>query len=265
MFPSADSLFPLGLTLKRDENDGVMQAVSDYRYVGSELALAGAAVRWKTYWSGEISRFIRGDVLEVGAGIGSNTRFLRGFASGRWVCLEPDSEQAGQLKRKLNESPGTSGCEIVCGMLNDIPEGIRFDTIVYIDVLEHIEDDSGELRLAEKRLRPGGRVVVLSPAYQFLYTHFDAAIGHYRRCSRSALRKLTPASLQLEALFNLDTCGIAASAMNKLILRQALPTEAQLQMWDRWIVPASRLLDPLVIRTIGKSVVAVWRKPLPAD
>lgn len=106
---------------------------------------------------------------------------------------------------------------------------------------------------------------MLSPAYQFLYTHFDAAIGHYRRYSRSALRKLTPEGLRLEVLFNLDTCGIAASAMNKLILRQALPTEAQLQMWDRWIVPASRLLDPMVMRRIGKSVVAVWRKPLLAD
>lgn len=242
-----------------------MQTVSEYRYVGSELVLAGAAVRWKTYWSGAISSFIRGDVLEVGAGIGSNTSFLRGYTSGHWTCLEPDSEQAGQLRKKLKESPGTCGCEVVCGMLQDLAEGSLFDTIVYIDVLEHIEDDAGELRLAEKRLRPGGRVVVLSPAYQFLYTHFDAAIGHYRRYSRSALRKLTPEGLQLEALFNLDTCGIAASAMNKLILRQALPTEAQLQMWDRWIVPASQLLDPVVMRAIGKSVVAVWRKPVPAD
>lgn len=242
-----------------------MQAVSEYRYEGTELVLAAAAVRWKTYWSRQIRPYISGDVLEVGAGIGSNTRFLRKFASGRWVCLEPDPDQAGQLRRKLKEAPGTCACEVICGMLEDLPEFSRFDTIVYIDVLEHIENDAGELKLAEQRLHPGGRVVVLSPAYQFLYTVFDAAIGHFRRYSRSALRDLTPAGLELEALFNLDSCGIAASAMNKLLLRQALPTESQLLMWDKWIVPASRLLDPLVLHSIGKSVVSVWRKPLSAD
>ncbi len=113
-----------------------------------------------------------------------------------------------------------------------------FDTIVYIDVLEHIEDDAGELKLAARRLRRGGRIVVLSPAHQFLYTPFDAAIGHFRRYNRSSLRKISPPGLELEKLFYLDAFGIAASAMNRLLLRQSMPTKAQIETWDKWIVPS---------------------------
>lgn len=238
---------------------------NEFRYVGSELDLAAAALNWKVYWSEQIAPYLQGDVLEVGAGIGSNTRFLRTRVRGRWVCLEPDASLLARLRNSMKETEGCEGCESICGTLSSLAKNETFDTLVYIDVLEHIEHDAEELKSAASRLRAGGRIVVLAPAYQCLYTHFDAAIGHFRRYNRSSLRRLTPEDLRLEALFNLDTCGIAASAMNRLMLRQALPTEAQLRMWDKFLVPASRVIDAIVMHTLGKSIIAVWRKPLDAD
>ena len=70
--------------------------MSEFKYVGSELDLFAAALNWKTYWSRQIRPFLKGDILEVGAGIGSNTRFLDPGNAGRWVCLEPDPELDGQ-------------------------------------------------------------------------------------------------------------------------------------------------------------------------
>jgi hypothetical protein len=68
--------------------------------------------------------------------------------------------------------------------------------------------------------------------------------------------------MELEAMFYLDACGILASAANQLLLRQSMPTAAQLGVWDKWIVPASRVLDPILVGSLGKSIIGVWRKPL---
>jgi SAM-dependent methyltransferase len=238
-----------------------MEATNEFHYVGSELDLFAAALRWKSYWSRRIKPYVQGDVLEVGAGIGSNTGFLSGLASGRWVCLEPDLGLSDQLGANLKQAGRKPEHESVCGTLQDLAEGESFDTIVYIDVLEHIENDAGELIAAAERLRPGGRVVVLSPAHQFLYTPFDAAIGHFRRYNRSSLSEISPPALRLETIFYLDACGIAASAMNRLMLRQSMPTKSQIAVWDKWIIPASRMIDPVLMYSVGKSIVGVWHRP----
>jgi hypothetical protein len=119
---------------------------------------------------------------------------------------------------------------------------------------------TAELQRAAHRLRPGGRVIILSPAHQWLFTPFDSSIGHFRRYNRSSLSKASPPGLQLESIFYLDSCGIVASAANQLLLRQSMPTKAQIGVWDKFIVPISRLVDPLLMYSLGKSIVGVWRK-----
>jgi SAM-dependent methyltransferase len=232
----------------------------EFRYVGSELDIFAEALNWKAYWSGRIARYIRGEVLEVGAGIGANTPFMTSPAVTRWVCLEPDRELTDRLSRNIGASSNGVPHEVVCATLESMEEDQRFDAILYIDVLEHIEDDAGELARAGRHLQPGGRVVVLSPAHPWLFTPFDAAIGHFRRYNKRSLRRLTPADLQLESLFYLDCCGIAASAANRLLLSQAMPTLDQIRLWDRRIIPLSRHFDPLLGYSVGKSIVGVWRK-----
>lgn len=230
-------------------------AMSEFEYVGSELDLFAAVRNWKEYWSATVRPFVTGDVLEVGAGLGSNTRYLDRGPRGRWVCLEPDGKLVAQMEKNL-----AGRYESICGTLATLDPAEKFDTLVYIDVLEHIEDDRGELEAASSRLKPGGRVIVLSPAHQRLFTPFDAAIGHYRRYSRQMLRDITPASLQIEKLIYLDCVGMMASTANLLLLRQSMPTRGQLQVWDRWMVPVSRVLDGMLMHGVGKSVVGVWRK-----
>jgi SAM-dependent methyltransferase len=176
------------------------------------------------------------------------------------VCLEPDPGLIGQLAGKPGEPQPRRARETVCGTLESLA-GQQFDTIVYIDVLEHILDDREELRHAASHLRPGGRLVVLSPAHQRLFSPFDAAIGHFRRYDRPMLRTIAPASLQLERMRYLDCAGLLLSAANMLLLRQSMPTKAQLGFWDRWIVPVSRVLDKLLLYSAGKTIVAVWRRP----
>lgn len=228
------------------------------RYTGSELELFRNAINWKRYYARCLSRFVSGDVLEVGAGLGGTTPALSNANVRTWLCLEPDAKMLGPLKQAINALG--KAYEASTGTIDDLGQR-QFDSILYIDVLEHIQDDALELKKAAARLRAGGHLVVLSPAHQWLFTEFDRALGHYRRYSRKELAALGPNELSLKEAFYLDSVGVVASLANRVLLKQALPTETQIQFWDKTLVPLSRVLDPCFARKLGKSVVAVWTKP----
>ena len=227
----------------------------EFRYVGSELELFKKARNWKAYWRARIAEFVRGDVLEVGAGIGANTLTLSSLMYDRWTCLEPDAVLAARI-----ELPPGGRHETTVGTIADLNPDAKFNAILYIDVLEHIEDDRAEMDRAAGRLKPGGALIVMSPAHPFLFTPFDAAIGHFRRYTRASLQQVAPATLRVEKLVYLDAAGMLASAGNRMLLRSAMPTERQILIWDRLLVPVSRVIDRLFVGRLGKNVLGVWRK-----
>ena len=103
-------------------------------------------------------------------------------------------------------------------------------------------------------------MIVLAPAHQWLFTPFDKAVGHFRRYSKATLAAAAPPELRREKLIYLDSVGLAASLANRLLLKQAMPTHAQIQTWDRLMIPLSRVFDPLLGHRAGKSVLGIWRK-----
>jgi SAM-dependent methyltransferase len=227
-------------------------------YVGSELEIFQHATRWKAYFARTLQPFIVGDVLEVGAGLGATSRFLCDGRQRSWTCLEPDQALLGQLEASLRTHPLPSPGRALLGTLATLPAEEHFDTILYVDVLEHIEDDRRELERSAARLRPGGHVIVLAPAHQSLYSPFDKAIGHFRRYSKTSLLAAAPPELTSVESYYLDAAGMAASLANRLLLRASIPTHGQIRFWDRVLVPVSRVLDPVLAHTVGKSVVAIW-------
>lgn len=230
-------------------------------YEGGELDLFLAARNWKAYWSGRIAPHIGPRVIEVGAGFGANTPYLFGESRARWVCLEPDAALVARIPAQLQGYAWAGTVETRAGTLQDLPAGEQFDTLLYIDVLEHIEDDRAEMRAAFTHLAPGGKIVVLSPAHPGLFTEFDRAIGHFRRYTKATLRDCTPPGARLAELYYLDAAGLLASSANRLLLHQKMPSAAQIAVWDRWLVTTSRWLDPLLGFSLGKTVVGVWTKP----
>jgi len=230
-------------------------------YAGEELELFSHAIRWKRYWSSQLAPFFGANVLEVGAGIGTNTLLLASNRQKRWVGLEPDPRLAQNLKSKvktLGSRPAV--LDVIIGDIRSLAPESRFDTIVYIDVLEHIESDHEELEGAFRLLSPGGYLIVLSPAHQFLYTIFDYGLGHFRRYSRQTLRAVGPRQYAPQRVFYLDSVGFCASLANRLLLKQKLPTIRQIKFWDRYFVQSSLILDPLLGFNIGRTVVGIWRK-----
>jgi len=233
---------------------------SERQYEGQELELFAHARNWKSYWADQIRPHLGRTVLDVGAGLGANTTYLLGSSQESWLCVEPDPALVAQIPGQLANHPRREVVQTITGTLQDVKPETLFDTILYIDVLEHIEDDHGEMQAAFAHLQPGGKLIVLSPAHPSLYTPFDQAIGHFRRYTRQTLRACTPDGAKLVSLFALDSVGLLASVANRLLLHQSMPSLKQIELWDRRMVPVSRWTDPLIGYAIGKSLVAVWQK-----
>ena len=239
---------------------GFMASAHEHPYLGGELDLFALATNWKRYIKMEVSSYTTGDVLEVGAGIGATTEALHDGTARRWVCLEPDQALALRLRARLASCVDGSTTDVVVGSLRTFSDDPSFDCILYIDVLEHIEDDRAQIEAAAQLVRRSGHIVILAPAHHWLFSEFDRSIGHLRRYNRALLRSMIPAGWVEEKLVYMDSVGVLLSLGNVLGLRQSMPTRSQIILWDRVCVPASRLIDRWFHGTVGKSVLAVWRK-----
>lgn len=232
------------------------------KYIGNELELFSNAVNWKAYFSRHFARYINGDVLEAGAGIGETTAHLmRGLDTIRsWTCLEPDQGLAEEIFRKKTSGLLPDTCKVIIATTEELTPAPSFDSILYIDVIEHIKDDKSELERAAALLKPNGYLNILVPAHQFLFSPFDAAIGHYRRYDKKRLKEAVPATMKNIQLKYLDTAGVMTSLANKILLRKSHPTIGQVKFWDNLIIPVSRLADPLFGFKVGKTLIGTWQK-----
>lgn len=229
-------------------------------YIGNELELFKHAHNWKKYYAKFFKHLLKGDVLEVGAGIGETTHFLCDGTQKSWVCIEPDNELTKEILLKKDQGYLPSFIEVKTSTLEGIEPGRKFDAIIYIDVIEHIEYDAQELQKAGTYLKPGGHLIILVPAHNFLFSKFDKSIGHFRRYNKRMLVEAVPKELKKIDLRYLDAVGLSASLANKWFLKQDYPELKQVKFWDNYLVPASKIMDSLTFFSLGKTVVGIWQK-----
>ena len=235
-----------------------MSVSKEYSYVGEELEVAKEANNWKKYFSSEIANYITGDILEVGAGIGSNTNELmsKAKAINSWTLIEPDTE----FYKIVQSKDFHHSCEIINGYIDNAQDQ-KYDCILYIDVLEHISNTDDEIKAIIQKLKPGGYLIILVPAYQSLYTEFDKAIGHVKRYNKKQLQKEINNHLEITKLFYLDSVGVCASIVNKVCLKKSNLSKKNISFWDKILVPISRVTDKLTFNLFGKSLVGIYKKP----
>lgn len=230
-------------------------------YIGNELELFSYATNWKAYFNSQINEYVNGDVLEVGSGLGETTKVLFSNSVASWSCIEPDEKMA-QISRTnewfiMRNNKISIKTVSTSDLINDQS---RYDCILYIDVLEHIQNDTEEFQRAITLLRPAGKIIILSPAHNFLYSQFDKALGHYRRYNKKMFHKITTKEVTLEKVFYLDSIGFFLSLANKIFLKQKNPTKNQILFWDKIIIPLSIFFDKILLNLFGKTVIGIWKK-----
>jgi len=237
---------------------------NEQSYEGTELELFKKAENWKGYLAHAMRPYLKGKVLEVGAGIGATTKAicsdLRLNQVLSWLCLDLDPKQMATIQQDIDQGKLPPYCTAQAGTLDGLVDDPMFDAILYIDVLEHIQDDRAQLVSAAAHLSRGGKLIVLAPAHGWLFTEFDRVVGHFRRYTSGSLVSLKPPDTNLVSCRYYDSVGMTASLANRLLLRQSVPTQAQISVWDRFMVPISRRIDPLFGHRIGKSILGVWEK-----
>jgi SAM-dependent methyltransferase len=236
-----------------------------------DLERLGTAEHFFGWALEEFRPFLHGRVLEVGAGMGTITRRLVELDPELTiVALEPAANVFGDLASFAALTPRVTAArqtlaEYLAG------DGERFDAVVYLNVLEHVEDDAAELRLAATALRPGGALLLFGPALEWLYSELDYNAGHYRRYSVGRLRRLArEAGFEVLSLRYFDVVGVLPYFVAYRLLRRPAISGSTLWGYDRLLVPLSRRLQRAVSRPpLGKNVVLVARaggpRPAPID
>lgn len=202
-----------------------------------------------------ITKYIKGDIIEVGAGCGSFTRSYFHSQIKKLVLTETDKKNISELKEKFRNYINVKVLNLV---IDNIDE--KFDTILYFHVLEHIDEDIKELENAKKRLNSGGHLIIMAPAHQNIYGNLDKAVGHFRRYEKEFFTK-DLIGLQLINFKYLDSMGYILYFLNKIFFKkEKFPSKIKIFLWDKLFTPLSIIIDFLLNYRFGKCIVAVYRK-----
>lgn len=226
----------------------------------TRLETLSAADRFNDEVWKKVGEFVTGDILEVGIGIGIFTDKL--LTKGKVFGVDIVPEFVDAARKRHGSRPDLE--YLVADMGAGIPgilAGRTFDTIVCMNVLEHIEDDRTTLTNFLKLLRPGGKLVLVVPAHRWLFNPLDSNDGHFRRYEKTELHdKLVSSGFSVvrEGTFNLF--GIAGWFLNGTILRRKdLPT-GQMGLFNA-VAPLLFWLENLTGPPVGLSLLAVGAKP----
>lgn len=231
-------------------------ATGDATY-SSAIRDASNYTRWiLSAFDGKIGR----QVLEVGIGHGGHADHLPPGVE--YVGLDIDE---GSVEAARSQHPERS---YVCADVLDpaLPELVAarvFDTVLCVNVLEHVDRDADAVANLLTVLAPGGRLLIFVPAFQALYSDLDRMAGHVRRYTTGALAALVPPGAVIEMNEYFNPIGGLGWWANKFLPHRTLNDGAvngQVKLFDRYILPLSRAVNPITRSFFGQSIVCVVRK-----
>ncbi len=202
-----------------------------------------------------MKKYIKGDILEIGAGCGSFTRNYVRPDHKNITLTELDNINIQELNQKFKNF---KNIKVLDKTINKIKN--EFDVILYLHVLEHIKNDENEIKEATKRLKKGGHLLIMVPAHQKIYGNLDRAVGHYRRYEREFFKEEL-LDLKRVKLLSLDIIGYLLYFLNKIFFKKEIfPSNLKIFIWDKICTPLSIIADRLTNYKYGKCIIAIYKK-----
>ena len=232
-----------------------MDTKKDINYDGWELPLFDLSKNFRKYQFDLIKEFVSGNIAEIGPG---NGIFLKLYLDhcDKLDLFEPDKNLYSKLNDKFSNYKKITVINDELNTSSNI-----YDVILYLDVLEHIEDYEKEILKAHNALKKGGYLLINVPAFQFLYSDFDKDVGHFRRYSKKDITNLcSNYNLEINKLKYYDSIGFFLSFLSKMTRSNYKKNfEKKIKIWDS-LIPFSRILDKIFISYFGKSLLIVIKK-----
>ncbi len=222
-----------------------------------EFAALNEARNYRQALIREFGPSLRGDVIEIGAGIGQITGLLRRLPQiSRLLSIEPDATFAARFREAQPEA------ELIEGTIEQAPAGADWDGILSVNVLEHIQGDEAELaRYAKALSARHGVLCLFVPARPEIYAPIDKDFGHFRRYTRPELRrKLRAAGFTIERLTYFNWVGYFAWWFNFCLLKKREFEITKVRAFDRFIFPLVHAIESSLARPpFGQSLLAIAR------
>ena len=230
-------------------------------YFGRDLEAMSFAKNYHRWVVDTFRPYAGKRLIEVGAGSGNFTEFLLDtLAPSEVVALEPSENMFPLLKERWAQNPAVRpfrGC--LADWLPHARE--KADTICYVNVIEHIEDDGGEMDLAREALAPGGHLLIFVPALAWLFGTADKAFGHFRRYSRKGLSELVAArGFEIRQCHYMDIAGVLPWWISFVLLRRKTLSPGMVRIYDRFVVPFMRRVEKVITPPLGKNLLLAARK-----
>ena len=210
---------------------------------------------WILYIVFKIRKFLKDDMLEVGAGCGSFTKgYMKNFQS--ITLTDTDDGSYNLLKKNFIN---TKKITVLNSLTKDINK--KFNTILYFNVLEHVKEDKLEIKNALEKLNSGGHLIILVPAHQKIYSKLDKAVGHYKRYDINFFKENKFENSEIVKLHFLDFFGYSLYHLNKIFFKEeTYPTELKIFIWDKIFTPLTTIADFLTGYKFGKNILCIYRK-----
>ena len=233
-------------------------------YIGKDLEAMSFAVNYHRWILDELKPFIGDHVVEVGAGIGSFTELLLELEPQSLALVEP-SEMFYSLEVNTAERESKTDLSLYHSVFTEAAGAIvakqRPDTIIYVNVLEHIEDDENELKAVFDTLADGGHCLIFVPALMSLYGEFDRKVGHFRRYSKRELEeKCRAAGFNIVRSFFFDIAGVLPWYMKYRVLNSDGLGSQAVTAYDNLVVPIMRRIEQITGVPVVKNLLAIMRK-----
>jgi SAM-dependent methyltransferase len=206
-----------------------------------------------------IKPFCKGKILEIGCGIGNISEFF--IQDSQDIILSDLRENYLEIVSKKFTNP-TIKINLIDPEFDTKYDEIigTFDTVFALNVIEHIEDDKQAIANCKKLLKKGGSLIILVPAYQFLFNNFDKELEHFRRYTRKKIETvIAENNLEIVNSFYFNFIGIIGWYVSGSILKKKTIPENQMGLFNL-LVPVFRWADKIILNKIGLSVICVSKK-----
>jgi 2-polyprenyl-3-methyl-5-hydroxy-6-metoxy-1,4-benzoquinol methylase len=207
-----------------------------------------------------ITPYIGDRVLEVGSGMGNILQFL--LAPDRDLVIGTDIDHAcvDYLQEKYQDQQNVLvfPCDVCHPDFRRLKK-YHIDTVVSINVLEHIQDDELALAQISEIVAAGGHIILVLPAHKYLFGSMDRSIGHYRRYDKLSLyHKLSKHHLEVLNQKYLNPVGALGWFVNGRVLHKKVPPTGQLKLFNR-LMPLVCRLDDHFNSPFGLSILSISR------
>ena len=231
-------------------------------YVGKDLEAMSFAVNYHKWILEEFRPFLGKKFVEVGAGTGSFSEMLIGEKPENLALVEP-SEMFAFLEQNISQIETSVIVNYYNSIFSETADNLseKPDTIIYVNVLEHIEDDAGELQKVYETLETGGHCLIFVPAFMSLYGAFDEKVGHFRRYTKNELEeKARIAGFKIVKSKYFDFVGIFPWYIKYKLLKSDSLESGAVTTYDKFAVPVTKQFERFLKFPVGKNILTVLQK-----